>query len=506
MSFELLKTHPNSSRYDFCSNPLTMHQNDLLTANKLFDTKQYQDALTCYNSIIESGQPLAEAFYMRGRTKFMLKMEESQVLNDYRVAHELEPENAEYSFVVGKSLFRQKDFYEAINYFNKAINLDGSKPDYFAMKGQALNFLERSDEAMESYYSALKESPSHSVALAHAISILINQGNEKEALSLADKAIASNPDSSMAWALKGDVLTKKTPIQKDEARDCYERAIALDVNSLKAWVGKGTLLIDQPEKAIEAFDHALLLNSNHTFSKLQKGICLYKLGRFADAIPFISAAKSTHNEYYWILYCECLLNVGEVDLARREAKLMDNFFAGDPDWSKLKRKLTKGSGSSSENQIKLSPIEKEWVEVIDEFITSFVNKSKSRLAAIVIEWDDVDDESLQLQLAAVAPSDSSKERFKHYFAIGDESVILSEFTSVSSKIKTKKAFDNVLKAIFIATSQRLKPLLGGGPLVLTIQEHDSKVNFIGEVRIELVFACNCIQRTPSVALYLGWFF
>jgi len=56
---------------------------------------------------------------------------------------------------------------------------------------------------------------------------LISTANSEEALEAIDKFIASNPDSSLAYCLKGDALLANGDLQK--AKETYERAVGINL-------------------------------------------------------------------------------------------------------------------------------------------------------------------------------------------------------------------------------------------------------------------------------------
>ena len=93
----------------------------------------------------------------------------------------------------GVELFKLGYFGEAIEAFNKAIEI---KPDYaeaWCNKGVALGGLERYEEAIEAYNKAIEINPDFAEAWFGKAIIYSIKGNREEALKNLSKAIKLDP-------------------------------------------------------------------------------------------------------------------------------------------------------------------------------------------------------------------------------------------------------------------------------------------------------------------------
>ena len=149
----------------------------------------------------------------------------------------------------GTKYYHTKDFYKAIEYFEKVI-YDPNYVSAWYNKGLALDSLGKFDEAIQSY----------------------------------DKAIEIEPYRVEPRLNKGYALGKLGKIE-EEIR-CYESAIAIDPNSALVWYNKGTAFdrLGKSKEAIECYEKAIQKNPNFGQAEVNKGLSLYRLGEFNEAI------------------------------------------------------------------------------------------------------------------------------------------------------------------------------------------------------------------------------
>ena len=116
-----------------------------------------------------------------------------------------------------------RNFKEAIEDYNKAIELDPKDPKKFNNRGNAQQELEKFKEAIEDYNKAIKLNPTDSKAF-------FNRGNSKRknqdnsgAIKDFDKAIELNPNYSKAYFNRGFLKVKSEDF--NGAKEDYNQAI-----------------------------------------------------------------------------------------------------------------------------------------------------------------------------------------------------------------------------------------------------------------------------------------
>ena len=114
---------------------------------------------------------------------------------------------------------------DALQAFEKAIQLQPDDADAWIGKGQALFNLERWAEALPAYENAIQLKPHDAMAWAGKGVTLGQLGRHVEALQACEKTIELEPDSVAAWLGKGGALQKLG--RHSEAKQADEKAMRL---------------------------------------------------------------------------------------------------------------------------------------------------------------------------------------------------------------------------------------------------------------------------------------
>jgi tetratricopeptide (TPR) repeat protein len=192
----------------------------------------------------------------------------------------------------------------AIASYNQAIKLAfTSSAQLWTERGDALRYLKRYRQALQSYNTALTVAPEHFKALNGQGFVLAMLGRRKEALASSDRALALQPDSEEVWASRGVVLFRLGRHQ--EALGCFDRALELHPNFDKAWNNRGVVLthLGREEEALVCFEQAVTLNTNshepwYALAWVHQAYLLMKLGRFAGAIAHCDRALACRPQLY----------------------------------------------------------------------------------------------------------------------------------------------------------------------------------------------------------------
>jgi len=184
----------------------------------------------------------------------------------------------------GADLHRQGRFDEAIECYDKAIELDPELVTAWINKAASLHSLGRFDEAIHCCDKAIEQGPGDATAWSNKAAAFYSQDRFDEAIYCCDKAIERNSHSAAAWSTKGISLNNLGRF--DEAVGCCDKAIELDPKLAAAWSNKGTTLnsLGRFEEAIRCFDKAIELDPRLATAWNDKGLGLEGLGRAGEAI------------------------------------------------------------------------------------------------------------------------------------------------------------------------------------------------------------------------------
>ena len=134
------------------------------------------------------------------------------------------------------NFYDNQKYDEALQYFDKVLDIDPSNVNALNNKGLALDHLQRYDEALQYFDKALTIDPSSFSALNNKGTALDHLQRYDEALQYFDKALTIDPSSVNALNNKGTALDHLK--RYNEALQFYDKALFIDPSSMKALNGK----------------------------------------------------------------------------------------------------------------------------------------------------------------------------------------------------------------------------------------------------------------------------
>ena len=185
----------------------------------------------------------------------------------------------------GTTLLKLEKYEEALNAYEKAIELSPENTNAWAGKSTALFGLERYEEALNAYEKLIESNPEYVHAFGSKGAILLVLERYEEALKTFKKAIELSPENTNYWTGKGVALVKLE--EYEEALNAYEKAIELSPENTNAWTGKGVALVKHKkyekalnvyEKALNAYEKAIELDSKNVNAHINLGELFYDFG------------------------------------------------------------------------------------------------------------------------------------------------------------------------------------------------------------------------------------
>jgi tetratricopeptide (TPR) repeat protein len=166
-------------------------------------------------------------------------------------------QSAKYYFKQGNAFYFDKQYEEALDSYNKAIEIN---PDYVPAwhnRGRPLSRLKRYKEAFDSYNKAIEINSDYFLSWYNRGIVLRKLGRYEEAFDSYNKAVEINPNYVSAWYNRGIVLRKLG--RYEEAINSYSKAIEINPDYVSAWYNI-------------ACYYALQANIEKTVSNLKKTI------------------------------------------------------------------------------------------------------------------------------------------------------------------------------------------------------------------------------------------
>lgn len=197
----------------------------------------------------------------------------------------------------GTSLEKMGRFEEAIQCYDKALEMNPNQPETWFNKGNSLGSLHRLDEAIKCHDKAIEINPNHPMGWNNKGAVLHELGRFDEAIQCHDKALEINPQDIDAWNNKAVSLAGLGRFE--EAIRCCDKALEINPNKLFAWINKGTSLrrLGRFHESIQCHDRALEIDPRHAGAWNNKGVSLIKLGNFDQAIECYNKALEINPQY-----------------------------------------------------------------------------------------------------------------------------------------------------------------------------------------------------------------
>jgi protein O-mannosyl-transferase len=173
---------------------------------------------------------------------------------------------------------------EAIEHFNKAMELKGEPSEMYNNLGNAYDKLGRIEESIQYYKKALVLNPDLAAAHYNLAAALASRGKTDEAIAEYHQALRLEPEDSDALSNLGFALAGQGNF--GEAIECYKKALALEPDNVVTHGRLGLALAGagKTDEAIKEFRIVLSARPEDAEMHRNLGILLERQGRLPEAI------------------------------------------------------------------------------------------------------------------------------------------------------------------------------------------------------------------------------
>jgi predicted O-linked N-acetylglucosamine transferase (SPINDLY family) len=226
----------------------------------------------------------------------------------------------------------------AVQLISQAIRRNGHNPFYFYNLGNALDALDRREEAAAAYRQAIAVKPDFAEALSNLGDTLTNLGKLDEAIAALRRAIGFKPDYPEAYSNLGVALQIRGKL--NEAVAAFRQAIGINPGSTGALCNFGNALMKQGkfDEAIAALGRAIAVKPDYAEAYSNLGAALQRQGKLEEAIAACRRAIAVKPDY-----AEAYSNLGAA--LQRQGKLDEAIaayrqaIAVDPDYAQAHSNL-----------------------------------------------------------------------------------------------------------------------------------------------------------------------
>jgi len=225
-------------------------------------------------------------------------------------------------FEKGFSLAILEKYTEALEAFEKEIEINPKNDTAWLFKGLSLYDLKKYVEAMLSFEKAIEINPKNDTAWYSKGTIHLNFERYVEAMLSFEQAIEINQNNDNAWNGKGLCLDNLKKYA--EAMHAFEKAIEIDPKNDIALSNRGICILELKgnKKGIEAFEKAIEINPKNYRAWNNLGVVLARLERYVEAIEAYKKAIEINPKEDLPAYNlgELFLNLGNLEGATKIVK------------------------------------------------------------------------------------------------------------------------------------------------------------------------------------------
>lgn len=188
----------------------------------------------------------------------------------------------------GDDLFLQGRYGDAVEAYNKALEMDPYYSIAWNRRGYALTKLGYYEEAIRNFDRAIELDPYYGQAWDNKGDVLYRIGQYNESISAFDRAIAINPNDLHAMVKKGQNLQKLG--LNEEARAVYEEVVRIADRNIRRnpndakydadlWSDKGDALfrLGQFPEALDAYNRSLEINPKNPDANISRTLIIETL-------------------------------------------------------------------------------------------------------------------------------------------------------------------------------------------------------------------------------------
>lgn len=193
----------------------------------------------------------------------------------------------------GLMLANLKRYSEALESFDRAMQLHLDDSVNWDLRGVALQGLNRHAEALASFEKAIEFKPDYQYAWMHRGNALSALGKYEEAVASYDRAIQIQPNFYQAWVKRGAVLSDFLK-RYAEGIASLDRAIQIKPDDPYAWHRRGFALfgLERHAEALACFDKAIEINPDDAAAWSARGLALIVLDRYKEALEAFEKAQA----------------------------------------------------------------------------------------------------------------------------------------------------------------------------------------------------------------------
>lgn len=298
----MLLSHNEENNFSLTRFESMLKTNDVL----FFDSEEFEDIINHYleNGKIALAKKAVKLGLAQHPTSANLKLYRVEILvfedkldladGLLNELHDLESSNEEIYIQKANIFSKRDDHLKAIEMLELALEISMEEADIYSLLGMEYLFLEDFENAKYSFMKCLEADEEDYSALYNIMYCFDFLEQKTEAIEYLNMFLDQNPYCEVAWHQIGKQYFDLKEL--DKALTAFDFAIISDEYFIGAYLEKGKVLekLGQYEEAIENYKITLDLDDPTSFAYLRIGKCFEKLG--LDELALDHYLKTVHED------------------------------------------------------------------------------------------------------------------------------------------------------------------------------------------------------------------
>lgn len=249
-----------------------------------FSKNEFKNALNLGKEALKVNHVQFAIYSQIGKSFFMLKEFDSSSYY-FDVATLFGATTANDYYLLARSENNDKRFGRSLKHIEKALEMDGTKSEYFFERGNAFFGNGEFLKAKKDYEKSLSITPNQAVVYSKIVDINLLNNNPEEALVNIKKGVANASEEQKLdfLVLKGNYFNHIN--EYSNAEKIYNEAFQLDNGNTTVLINQSAILIKRGayEEAVEKCSKAIELDGSQAEAYFNRGIAYEMLKMTSEA-------------------------------------------------------------------------------------------------------------------------------------------------------------------------------------------------------------------------------
>ena len=252
-------------------------QTTLLNALYLLQQKNYVAALDICNTLLDESAENSSVLGVRSQI-YAAMGNNDMAMEDAEKALSIDNTSDRALFAKAELFFMQKDYSQALQYYETAITVNANMAEAYAGKARVMVGMQNQKEAMNVVENALKKLSADSELYYMRGLLNYQRGKFKLAIEDYDRALSNNANWNAYQIFLNRGIANDALGKPDLAVQDFTRAIIADPNATGGYIARGNIQYNSAKykEAAEDFKKAEVLNPDNAVVIYNIGMALFK--------------------------------------------------------------------------------------------------------------------------------------------------------------------------------------------------------------------------------------